>query len=127
MIEGGFDVIECVVVGDDVGGAVVSVDTGGARARLLSNDVRSSEVRFERVPGAGGGRHAVPFDEGLTVEARELDGHDCPRTHLFHGVGRRGDDGRNIAVFEAVKICLEGFGWIPRGGKSCIVGVAFRG
>ena len=36
LIEGGFDVIEGVVVGDDVGGAVVSVDTGGARARLLA-------------------------------------------------------------------------------------------
>ena len=32
LIEGGLDVIEGVVVGDDVGGAVVSVDTGGARA-----------------------------------------------------------------------------------------------
>ena len=76
----------------------ISVDASGARARLLSNDVRSSEVRFERVPGAGGGRHAVPFDEGLTVEARELDGHNCSRHHLFHGVRRRRDDGCDVAV-----------------------------
>ena len=46
LIEGGLDVIECIVIGNDVGGAVVSVDAGGARARLLPNDVCSGEVRF---------------------------------------------------------------------------------
>ena len=58
---------------------------------------------FECIPCASGGGHSVPFNKGLAVEARELDGHDGPVDHLFHCVGGRGDDGGHIAVFEAVE------------------------
>ena len=67
---------------------MVSIAACGACTRLFSDDVCSGEVHFQCVPCACCVWHAVPFDEGLTVEARELDSHDCPRNHLFHGVGR---------------------------------------
>jgi len=60
-------------------------------------------VAFQSIPRASGGRRCIPFDEGLTVEARDLDGHDGTVDHLLDSVGWSGNDSGNVAVFEAVE------------------------
>jgi hypothetical protein len=40
----------------------------------------------------------LPFDEGLTVKTRQLDAHDGPGRHLFHGVRWGCDDGGHETV-----------------------------
>ena len=67
----------------------------------------------------------MPFDEGLAVEPCELYGHDGFGHHLLIGVGWRGDDGRNVAVLEPVKVGFDWLAWVPRRGKQGVVGNSF--
>ena len=127
MIERGLDVVECVIIVDGVGGTVVACSSRGSCARCNAGDVGGGEVGFEAVPSPRCRCNGIPFDEGLAVEARELDGHDGPVHHLFNSEGGRGDDGGNVAVFEAVKEGLDGGIAVPWGSKCRVVGLALHG
>jgi hypothetical protein len=67
----------------------------------------------------------VPFDEGLAVQACELDGHNRFRHHLLDRVGRHRNDGGHVAVFEPIKVSFDWLSWVPGRGKERIVGVSF--
>ena len=43
-------------------------------------------MQLKCVPCACCNRDAILFNEGLAVEAHDLDGHDCSCHHLLHGV-----------------------------------------
>ena len=124
MIERGLDVVECVIVVNGVGGTVVARSSRGTRARCQAGDVGRSEVGFEAIPSPRCRCDGIPFDEGLTVEARELDGHDGPVHHLFNSEGGRGNNGSDVAVFEAVEEGFDGITAVPRGCKCRVVGLA---
>ncbi len=117
MVERGFDILECIIGFDCVGGNVVPVGTRCAGAGLFTGDVCCGEVGLEMIPRLVVNRQEVPFNEGLAVQARELDACEGACPHLFHGVWRRGDEGGNIAVFNAVKIGLDWLGRVPWRGK----------
>ena len=59
----------------------------------------------------------IPFDEGLTVQACKLDACEGACPHLFHGLWWSGNEGGNIAVFNAIKIGLDGLGSVPWRGE----------
>ena len=65
--EGGFNVVDCVFVGGDVGGDVVSIGCHCACAGLDAGNVGGGEVLFEVVPCLLVGWDLLPFDEGLGV------------------------------------------------------------
>ena len=67
----------------------------------------------------------VPIDEGLAVEARELDGHDGSVYHLVQCEGWCGDDGGHVAIFEAVEEGFDGIVAVPWCRKCRVVGLAF--
>ena len=127
MIERGFNIVECIVGIDRVGGTVVAIGCSGPRARCKAGDVGSGEVGFEEVPRARCWCDGIPFNEGLRVEARELDGHDGSVHHLLQCEGWRGYDGGDVAVFEAVEEGFDGIVAVPWGGKCRVVGLAFSG
>jgi hypothetical protein len=117
-VEGRLDVVEHVVIGGEIGCAVVPGVAGGTRTGLFTDNIRNGEMRFQSPPHACGHWHSVPFYEGLTVEARELDGHDGPRHHLLHGEGWQGNDGRHVAIFKAVELVFDGLRGVPGGRKA---------
>ena len=123
MVERLFDVVEGVVVFDDVGGAVISCVSGGCSAGDEAEVVCRREVGFEGIPRLVDGWFAFPFSEGLAVETRDLEGHDGHVHHLCHSVGRRGNDGSDKTVFEAVEVGFNGVRRVPRGTKKCVVGL----
>ena len=125
MIERGLDVVECIIVVNGVGGTVVARSSRGTRARCQAGDVGRSEVGFEAIPSPRCRCDGIPFDEGLTVEARELDGHDGSVHHLVQCEGWRGDDGGHVAIFEAVEEGFDGIVAVPWCRKCRVVGVAF--
>ena len=125
MVEHFFDVVESVVVFNDVGGAVISCVSGGGSAGDEAEVVRGGKMGFECIPRALNGWLAFPFCECLAVETRDLEGHDGHVHHLCHCVGRRGDDGGDKTVFEAVEVGFDGVHWVPWGTKKCVVGLFF--
>lgn len=126
VVECRFDVGEGVVVGDGIGGSMISVCGHGSGTRLFTDNVCGGEVGLQCIPRAGCCCHSIPLNDRLAEHTRKLNCHDGSCYHLLHGEGRRCDDGRHITVFKAVKICLDGFGGIPRRSELCVVGVAFR-
>ena len=124
MIERGLDVVECVIVVNGVGGPVVASSSSGARARCNAGDVGGSEMGFQAIPSSHCRCDGVPFDECLAVEASELDGHDGPVHHLFNSEGGCGNNGSDVAVFEAVEEGFDGITAVPRGCKCRVVGLA---
>ncbi len=125
MVERFFNVVECIIVFDDVGGTVVPHVSSGSSTRDEVEVVHGGKMGFECIPRAVVGWKAFPFCEGLAVETSNLEGHDGHVHHLCCCVGWRGNDGCDKAVFKAVKVGFDRVCWVPRGTKECIVGLFF--
>ncbi len=125
MIERGLNVVECIIGVNCIGGTVVAISRSSTRANCEAGDVGGGEVGFEEVPCACCWCVGVPFDEGLAVEARELDGHDGPVHHLVQCERWRGNDGGHVAILEAVEEGFDGIVAVPWCCKCRVVGLAF--